>query len=517
MSAPEFLITLPPPTPNGGLHLGHLSGPFLAADVFNKHCRLAGHHCFSTSFSDANQSYVRVTAERQRRDPGELAHYWTRDILETLAIYGADVDDFFYPSADSCGFVRKLFCDAYQKGVLKRKAFPFLYSPQRGLLLDEAGVSGFCPRCLASCKCGICEACAFLNNASTLVAPRDTITGFDGLELRHVEVMTLQPEDFRTGLVGLYRDRGPFRARYMELATEALAGSLPDFPVSVPGQWGIQVEHPDFPGQVINAWAELMAHLLWSYECAAPKLGQQPKVVNFFGFDNSYFYAVVHASLFMALGCENWLPQATVNNEFYNLEHSKFSTSNNHVVWARDLAARHSPDAIRFFAAFNNPGFEKSNFSEPEMAAVVERVLVQPWQQVCDACSELLAHDRGYVGEPSDACTAIGLAALDRIDSSYTLEHFHLRRAAEDLVHFLRYMLDRLAWNRLSGADAAVLLKCFAQAAYPLMPLGSAKLYGLVAGRSLERYDRDASARLTSIPADIFTRLPEATRPAAAA
>src|SRR4051812_44124005 len=109
MPQDEYIITLPPPTANGGLHVGHISGPFLAADVFYKYHRLAGHRCVATSYSDVNQSYVRVTAERQKRDPRELARHWTRDIRETLEIYGSNVDELYYPDETSEAFVRETF------------------------------------------------------------------------------------------------------------------------------------------------------------------------------------------------------------------------------------------------------------------------------------------------------------------------------------------------------------------------------------------------------------------------
>ena len=504
MSLSEFVITLPPPTPNGGLHMGHLSGPFLAADVFYKHSRLSGHRCVCMSFSDANQSYVRVTAERQRRDPDELARSWTRDILETLDAYGSDVEDFFYPDVESCNFVRDLFVEMHDKGILHRKSFPFFYSPPRRAFVDEAGVSGYCPRCLAACKCGICEACAFINDAATILSPRETVTGFNSLELRYVDVLVLSLESFRDELILFYKSDRVFRSRYLDLVREALSGPSCDFPVSVPGNWGIPINHPEFPGQVVNAWAELMAHLLWGYGRAAKKLGAQPQVVNFFGFDNSYFYAIVHASLFMAAGRREWLPHAAINNEFYNLEHRKFSTSNNHVIWARDLAERHSPDLIRFYAAFNNPGFEKSNFSEDEMVAVVDHRLAGPWRAVAGRCASLFSIAGGGNGLPSSQMLAAGLAGLNRVGLSYSLERFHLRQASEDLLHLLAFTNDALAASRLQPADAAFLLKCFAQAAFPLMPTFGRKLYGLVAGQSLERYDRGSSAHLATLPLDLF-------------
>src|SRR5436309_1395111 len=83
----------------------HLTGPFLAADAFAKHLRLRSEVCTVTTFSDVNQSYVRVTAERQRRDPLQLAHQWSEDIRETLSLFHMQADHFLEPNVHSCDFV----------------------------------------------------------------------------------------------------------------------------------------------------------------------------------------------------------------------------------------------------------------------------------------------------------------------------------------------------------------------------------------------------------------------------
>ncbi|WP_375411106.1 class I tRNA ligase family protein [uncultured Bradyrhizobium sp.] len=505
MSQEAYIITLPPPTANGGLHVGHLSGPFLAADAFCKHYRLAGHRCDVTSYSDINQSYVRVTAERQKRDPRELARHWTQDIRDTLEAYGSDVDDFYYPDEASESFVRKTFLDLCRDGKIRKKEIPVFYSLERGEYLDEAGVSGYCPLCLAACKWGICEACAYINDATTLVSPRDTITGSDALELRRVEVLVFEMEMFRPALMDFYAANASFRPRYIELVRSALSRPLPDFPISVPGSWGIPLNHPELPGQVINAWAEVMAHLVWCYRRASNG-GVRGRIVNFFGFDNSYFYGIVHAALLIASGQQEWLPHATINNEFYNLENKKFSTSNNYVIWAKDLALRHSTDAVRFYAAFNNPGFEKANFSENDMVSVLRTELIEPWHAIVDGIAKEIGDAQVTAGSATPDTVSIGAAILSKIGLSYTLEHFHLRQAAEDILHLLSFLRERLSKRRLPPADALFLVKCFSQAAYPIIPFASRELYQLVSGRKLELFDLNPTVIIRPLPRSIFER-----------
>jgi methionyl-tRNA synthetase len=498
----NWIVTLPPPTPNGGLHVGHLSGPFLAADAFAKQLRLRGESCTVTTFSDVNQSYVRVTAERQNRDPSGLAHYWSNDICETLRLFHMQADDFLEPDAQSCGFVRQFFLDLYAKGRLVRKSLPGFFAAERGVFLDEAGVSGYCPRCLDQCKCGVCESCGFVNSALSLIAPRDTITGSRRLEVRQEPLLVLETEKLREDLMKFYRTNPRFRTRYKWLAEDALRQPLPDFPITLVGSWGIPINHSDFPGQVINAWPELVVHQLYGHKRFSKK-SSRPRVVNFFGFDNSYFYAILHAALLLAAEQNKWLPYATVTNEFYNLEHSKFSTSKDHVIWARDLAGRHSTDVIRFYAALNAPGWEKANFREAEMQAVAQARLQAPWQTVSERYAHVLA-SKADEGEVRPELCSVSATIVSAILASLSLDRFNLRQAAEDLTHFLEYIRTEYCAGKPRPIEFAFLLKAFAQAAFPIMPAGSSRLFEALTGRRIAGLDLSVEAIARPIPDDLF-------------
>lgn len=499
----DWIVTVPPPTPNGGLHVGHLSGPYLAADAFVKQLKLRGGSYAYTTFSDANQSYVRVTAERQKVQPSQLAQQCSNDIHGTMALYQVEVSDFAIPDAAECEQVRQFFLELYRRGILVRKEFPTFFSPDRGMALDEAGVSGYCPKCLDECKCGICESCGFLCDPNSLIAPRDTVTGSRRLQVRMVPLLVFEMERFREKIREFYRGNGRYRPRYGWLVADALAAPLPDFPVTVEGSWGIPIRHDDFPGQVINAWPELVVHQLLDHKRRSRDGYPASKVVNFLGFDNTYFYAIVHAALLIASGEQDWLPYGAITNEFYNLDHSKFSTSRNHVIWARDLATRHSTDLIRFHTLLNSPGFERANFNEAEMVAQTDAALSQPWQEVYQAYGRLL-EGAGRNGAVSTEVRHAASAAVTRILESLSLDRFHLQQAAQDLLHFLGYIRVELCKPGSSANDLAFALKVFAQAAFPLMPIDAQRLFWALTGKDLNQLDMAPESHPRPIPDGLF-------------
>lgn len=498
-----YVVTLPPPTPNGGLHIGHLSGPFLSADVFSRAARLIGSPVFTSCYSDINQSYVRITAQRQKRDPDELAEYWTRDIIKTLEEYSIDVNDYFPVDNESKDSVRSLFHRLYREGVLVKKSYPIFHSCETGDYLDEAGVSGFCPTCLSHCNCGICESCSCLNDPTTLLTPSVTLTGEKTLKVEKVEVMVLELERYRQHITSFYEQDKNFRPRFRWLVEDALQNKLPDFPVTMPGNWGIDIEHSDFPGQVINPWPEIMAQQIYSYKRAISSdvsVGPQPRFINFYGFDNSYFYAIVHATMMSIIDNGRWLPFVAINNEFYNLDHLKFSTSRNHVIWSREFLSRYTADEIRFYAAWNNPGFEKSNFNEEEMGKVLDRGLHSLWARIAADYNTLILNSDTSVTEPSAGTVSVGAAAIKRIFDGYSAERFHLRQAAEDILHFMEYIKTHLESGEVNLVDASYLIKCFALAIFPVMPSAGEALHRNITGVSVTQVNAAHSLTLKKLP-----------------
>lgn len=470
-TSPDFIVTLPPPTPNGSLHVGHMAGPFLAADIFTKAAQALDQKVHVLSFSDTNQSYVRATAENQNRDPAELASTWTKDICETLDAYSCQVDYYFEPHTQSNNFVLEKIIELYTQGVLKIKPYPFLYSIDDEQFLDEAGASGLCPRCLDDCKCGICEACGFPNQADTLINPRSTNNPSARVEVRYQDVLILEVESWRNSLREFHNFSDAIRPKYRWLVDDALTSPLPDFPITVPGSWGIKVDHPDLPGQVINAWPEIAFNFVYAYQKAIPDISKTPKIVNFFGYDNSYFYAFVHVALLQAANLDQFLPHATIINEFYNFENAKFSTSRGHLIWAKDIAQTYPADLIRFYSALSSPGFEQGNFKVQDMQDVIENRLIKPYQRIAIAARKAIDDTDNFAFTEQMATTLIY-----RVATSLDENRFNLRQAAEDILKGLSAIEDSLSVSEMDRTSLMELLKAWAHSCAPIMPTLSKNL-----------------------------------------
>ena len=474
----SFLVTATPPTTNGDLHLGHVGGPYLAADVFCRAQRMLGHTALYVTGGDDNQSYVVTTARRLGTDPAELAARCNHDIRETLRLAHIAVDAFTTPDEPYRERVRGFFTHLHGAGRLARRTWTFPYDPRTGRHLLEGFVTGYCPECLAETSGAICETCGHPNEPATLLyqastgaGPQDTAT-----EPRDVDVLVLPLEDYRDRFEAFYAShRATMRPHVLRFVDEMLARRLPDFPVSYPDDWGIPVPVDGFPGQVLNVWAEMLPGL--THMTATARAGLDPgrpgpapdawardsghELVQFLGYDNTFYFALAHLGLIFAHGGLTE-PAAIVTNEFLHLEGAKFSTSRGHLVWARDLITKHGADPVRFHLALSNPEHQTADFTEQNFLTTVDTRLHRPLATLHAA---LAAYDRP--APPDATATELLGRYRDRMLRAYTLETFSLRQAAESTAHLLGLLAAR------AGTDPALALhgvRTLAAWATPLLP-----------------------------------------------
>jgi methionyl-tRNA synthetase len=173
--------------------------------------------------------------------------------------------------------------------------------------------------------------------------------------------------------------------RLLSICEQAVAAGLSDIAVTQAGNWGIPVPIPGFEGQRILAWCEEVAFCLTYPLCLGSHWedywkSEHTSVVQCFGFDNSFYQAVLAPALLMAFDSGIRLPSALLMNELYLLNGEKFSTSRGHAIWGRDLLADVPADILRFYLATTYPERERTSFRQIELAETVDEELLGHWQ-----------------------------------------------------------------------------------------------------------------------------------------
>ncbi|MEU3600167.1 class I tRNA ligase family protein [Streptomyces sp. NPDC006798] len=504
---PVFVFSTPP-TPNGDLHLGHLSGPYLGADAYVRFQRLNGARAWHLTGSDDYQSYVVGAARAEGRTPAETAAHYSDEIRRTLALMDIVPDQYTVTDTEPeyRDGLRDFFSRLVASGRISVAERDALFDAETGDYLYEVDVSGGCPGCGSGAGGNICEECGEPNTVADLTDPVSRLS--DGAPVVAPQARwTLPLGDFGTEVAEHHR-AGRVPARLRELAARLFARPSLDIPVSHPAAWGVPPAESGAggtDGQVIWVWPEMSYGFLHGVQALGGRLGEkwraddpgpEWKIVHFFGYDNSFYHSVLYPVLYR-LAHPGWRPDIDYHvNEFYLLEGAKFSTSRRHAVWGKEILGPDSVDAVRYFLCRTRPEEERTDFRRAAYARTVQDTLIGTWQRWLTGLGERI--NGRYDGTAPDAGTwtpehSAFLARLgDRlaaVTGALRADGFSLNRAAaeldglvEDVLRFSR-LESRTAQDPGWGSETRTAIalelaaaRLLAQTAAPLMPRFAARL-----------------------------------------
>jgi methionyl-tRNA synthetase len=501
---PVFVFSTPP-TPNGDLHLGHLSGPYLGADAYVRFQRMNGTRVWHLTGSDDHQSYVLAAARKENRGPAETAAHYSAEIAETLRLMDIPLDQYTVTGTDGLypEGLRRFFSGLVGSGSVAPAEREALFDSETGGYLYEGDISGGCPHCRAGTGGNICEECGEPNLVADLTDPVSAQS--EAVPARAtVRRYSLPLHQFRETVREHHR-LGRVPARIRELARRTFDRPRLDVPVTHPSAWGVTPAEDGVEGQVIWVWPEMSYGFLHGIEALGRRLGErwkalgpQPdwKIVHFFGYDNSFYHALLYPVLYK-LAFPHWTPDIDYHvNEFYLLDGGKFSTSRGHAVWGKEILGPDSVDAVRYFLSSTRPEVARTEFTPAAYEAVLHDVLIGTWQRWLTDLGQRV--DERYGGTAPDAGTwtpehsaflsRLG-TRLSALTGSLSPHGFSLCQAAaelngivQDVVRFSsveQLIADADDWRDESRTAVALELaaaRLLTSGAAPLLPRFAARL-----------------------------------------
>jgi methionyl-tRNA synthetase len=504
LSDPVF-VTSTPPTPNGDLHLGHLSGPYLGADVHTRFLRMNGRRAFHVTGSDDYQSYVVGKARQRQQSPLETAADYAEQIKLTLAALDIRVDYFYEPRTDQQyrALQARLLQDLLDRGSVYAAHEPAAFDTETGEYAYEVDIKGTCPVCHSASGGNICEECGQPNRCVDMVGCTS---------LRSNSPPRTQPAKrlhFRLSryldAVGRHHRTARLAPRLRELLGQLQQRPVVDPAVTHPGTWGIPIDSlAGCEGQTIWAWFEMAGGLLYAISRVDPHaeeptmlLPKRGRIVHFFGFDNSYYHTVLFPAIYAAAFGAGDLPIDYCYNEFLLLDQQKFSTSRNHAIWGREILTTASSDAVRFALAHERPESVRTDFTRPGFLSLVRGTLIDQWQSWLQRLhGEIRTHSQGQAPD-AGIWTQAHMEFLGRLSEyparlarNYGASAFSLRAAARDLCSLVQdvreFALSESHWSsaadcqshrRTALALQLAAARLLAQLAAPLMPRFSESLW----------------------------------------
>ena len=460
------LITTALPYANGPVHIGHLAGVYVPADIYARYMRLNGRDVLLIGGSDEHGVPITIKAKAEGVTPQDIVDRYHKIIKDSFEELGISFDIYSRTSSDihsetASEFFRRL----YDKGEFVERTSMQLYDAKANQFLADRYVTGECPHCHNPRAYGDqCEACGTSLNATDLINPVSAITGNTPVlkETHHwyLPLDKWEPElrkwileghkEWKTNVYGQCKS-------WLDLGLQPRA-------VSRDLDWGVPVPVEGAEGKVLYVWFDAPIGYISNTKELLPDSWQkwwkdpETRIINFIGKDNIVFHCIVFPAMLMAYGDNYQLPDNVPANEFLNLEGDKISTSRNWAVWLheylRDFPGKQ--DVLRYVLTANAPETKDNDFTWADFQTRNNSELVAILGNFVNR-AVVLTHKyfEGAVpaaGELTDA-EREAYAELARIRKALSdnIETFHFREALKEAMNIARlgnkYLQDTEPWK----------------------------------------------------------------------
>ncbi len=497
------LITTALPYANGPVHIGHLAGVYVPADIFARYLRLRGEEVLLIGGSDEHGVPITIKARNEGVTPQDIVdryHNIIKDSFEGLGIsfdvYGRTTSETHSKTASD--FFRKL----YDKGEFVEQESEQLYDEEAGQFLADRYVTGKCPHCGAEGAYGDqCEACGTSLNATDLIDPRSAITGSVPV-MRKTKHYYLPLDKWQKRLEKwILEEHKEWKPNVYGQCKSWLDLGLQPRAVSRDLDWGIPVPVEGNEGKVLYVWFDApIGYISNTIDLVGDdytKWWKDPetRMIHFIGKDNIVFHCIVFPAMLMADGTYN-LPDNVPANEFLNLEDNKISTSRNWAVWLHEYLADFpgKQDVLRYVLTANAPETKDNNFTWKDFQQRNNSELVAILGNFVNRAMVLVHKYFGGKVPARGQLEAIDEAVVEEIrkavaEETRNLDEFKFREALKSAMNIARagnkYLADTEPWKvwKTDEARVATILNIalqicanIATAFEPFLPFMSADL-----------------------------------------
>ncbi|MBR7092151.1 MAG: methionine--tRNA ligase [Clostridia bacterium] len=376
------------PYANGSLHIGHVAA-LLPGDVLARYYRAKGDRVFYVSGSDCHGTPIVIRAAQENSSPTEISEKYHREFCDVFHALGFSYDLYAKTSdAEHKDFVRAFHEKIYRSPYAEERKVKGAYCPHCNKTLTDRLVVGLCPRCGEKTRGDQCDVCGEVLAADEVVDPRCADCG-TAVVFRDSKQIFLRISALEQPLRAYLEAHPYWRRNAVAFTKRYLDEGLRDRAITRDLDWGIDVPKAGYEGKKIYIWAENVLGYLScvSRLCQTRHIpfdevyGRDADTRSYYvhGKDNIPFHTIILPSLILAHGGDIRLPDDIISSEHLTLEGKRISTSKNWAIWARDIAERYDPDAIRYFFIANGPEKRDADFSAREFRTQVNSELVGAW------------------------------------------------------------------------------------------------------------------------------------------
>ena len=471
----RYTITAALPYTNGPIHIGHLAGVYVPADIFARYQRLKNNEVAFICGSDEHGVAISIKAKKEHTTPQAIIDKYHAIIKQSFADFGISFDNYSRTSLPihhqtASDFFRKL----YEQGDFIEEISEQLYDEEAHQFLADRFVIGTCPKCGNPEAYGDqCERCGSSLNATDLIDPKSSITGSKPTlkATKHWFLPLNRYQEFLEKWI-LEGHKNDWKPNVYGQVKSWLDDELKPRAVTRDLDWGIPVPVEGAEGKVLYVWFDAPIGYISSTKEWAERVGKDwrpfwqdkdTELVHFIGKDNIVFHCIIFPAMLKAEG-SYILPTNVPANEFLNLEGNKLSTSKNWAVWLHEYLQDfpNQQDVLRYVLTANAPETKDNDFTWKDFQARNNNELVAIFGNFINRVAVLT--QKYYEGEvpaagtlnATDSETLQQLSELtQKIEQS--LERYRFREAQQELMNIARlgnkYLADEEPW-KLIKTDA---------------------------------------------------------------
>ncbi len=512
MNTPKrYTITAALPYTNGPIHIGHLAGVYVPADIYARYLRLTGNDVAYISGSDEHGAAIPMRAKKEGISPQDIIDKYHGIIKKSFEDFGISFDNYSRTSAEiHHETASEFFTKMYNDGEFIEEVSEQLYDAEANQFLADRFVVGTCPKCGFEESYGDqCESCGTSHNATDLINPKSAITGNTPTlkETKHWFLPLDKHEAFLREWV-LEGHKKDWRPNVYGQVKSWVEDGLRPRAVTRDLDWGIPVPVEGGEGKVLYVWFDAPIGYISSTKEWAAREGKNwedywkkddTKLVHFIGKDNIVFHCIIFPSMLKAHG-GYILPDNVPANEFLNLEGNKLSTSKNWAVWLHEYLEEfpNQQDVLRYTLTANAPESKDNDFTWKDFQAKNNNELVAIFGNFINRVVVLTnKYYNGIVPAPNDFTEVDEdvLAALKEFPNiiGKSIERYRFREASQELMNLARlgnkYLADEEPWKVIKVDAERVqtimyvalqISAALAVVSAPFLPFTSTKLKGIL-------------------------------------
>ena len=459
------LITCALPYANGPVHIGHLAGVYVPADIYVRYLRMRSRETLFVCGSDEHGVPVTMAARKEGCSPQDIVDKYHGIIKNAFKDFGINFDIYSRTSSEThrrnaSQFFRKL----YDEGKFIEKESEQFYDPEANVFLADRYIVGTCPKCGAEGAYGDqCEKCGSTLSPEELINPHSKVSGAEPVK-KKTKHWYLPLEQYESWLREWILDgHKEWKTNVYGQVKSWLDGGLQPRAVSRDLDWGVPVPVEGAEGKVLYVWFDApIGYISNTIELLPDSWekwwkSEDTRMIHFIGKDNIVFHCIVFPSMLKAYGDGFILPDNVPSNEFLNLEGDKISTSRNWAVWLHEYLQDFpgQQDTLRYVLTANAPETKDNDFTWKDFQARNNSELVAVYGNFVNRAI-VLTHKyfggkvpENLSGAQIDADTLAQIPAFRKAIEE-NIENFKFREALKEAMNLARlgnkYLTDTEPW-----------------------------------------------------------------------